>query len=48
MTESFYSLFFASPVPRLGDAIRNAKKATGDLDVVRSWILLGDPSMRVR
>lgn len=32
----------------IGDAIRHAKAATGDLDVRRSWILLGDPSMRLK
>ncbi|HEX7829310.1 MAG TPA: C25 family cysteine peptidase, partial [Thermoanaerobaculia bacterium] len=31
----------------LGDAIIAAKKATTDSDVRRSWILLGDPSMRL-
>jgi len=33
---------------RLGDAARNAKAATADLDVRRTWILLGDPAMRLR
>ena len=33
---------------RLGDAILAAKAATGDLDVRRSWIRLGDPSMKLR
>ena len=31
---------------RLGEAIRRAKAATGDADVRRTWILLGDPTMR--
>ncbi|HVR41417.1 MAG TPA: C25 family cysteine peptidase [Thermoanaerobaculia bacterium] len=31
----------------LGDAIRSAKAATSDPDVRRSWILLGDPSMKL-
>lgn len=32
----------------IGDAIRRAKSATGDIDVRRSWILLGDPSMQLK
>lgn len=31
----------------LGEAIQKAKQATTDLDVRRSWNLLGDPSMRL-
>ena len=33
---------------RLGDAILAAKAATTNLDVRKSWILFGDPSMKVR
>jgi hypothetical protein len=32
----------------IGDVIRKAKSATGDLDVRRTWVLLGDPSMKIR
>ncbi len=32
---------------RLGDAIRRAKVATGDLGIRQSWTLLGDPTMRL-
>jgi len=32
----------------IGEAIRKAKTATGDPDIRRTWILLGDPSMRVK
>jgi peptidase C25-like protein len=32
----------------LGEAIRKAKAATGDIDARRTWILLGDPTMRVK
>lgn len=32
----------------IGDAIRRAKAATGDFDVRRSWILLGDPTMKLK
>jgi hypothetical protein len=40
-------LFGGQPM-RLGDATRNAKAATSYMDVRRTWILLGDPAMRVR
>jgi hypothetical protein len=33
---------------RIGDAVRDAKRATADGDVRRSWILFGDPSMPLR
>ena len=33
---------------RLGDAILAAKKATSDTNVRRSWILLGDPTMKLK
>jgi hypothetical protein len=48
MNSEFYRLLFAGQPMRLGDAARNAKAATNDLDVRRTWILLGDPAMRVR
>jgi hypothetical protein len=40
-------LFVGSPV-RLGDAILAAIAATEDPNVRATWVLLGDPSMRVR
>jgi hypothetical protein len=32
----------------LGDATRAAKAATPDMDVRRTWILLGDPTTKLR
>jgi hypothetical protein len=32
----------------IGDASRQAKQATADMDVRRTWILFGDPTMKVR
>lgn len=32
----------------LGDAVREAKQATNDVDVRRTWIFFGDPTMRIR
>jgi hypothetical protein len=40
-------LFQTSPSPRLGDAIRAATAATSDTDVRATWVLLGDPTMRM-
>jgi hypothetical protein len=42
----FERLFSGEPIT-LGDAIRKAKSANGNFDVRRTWILLGDPSMRL-
>ncbi|HUS17425.1 MAG TPA: C25 family cysteine peptidase, partial [Chloroflexia bacterium] len=39
---------FANPGLTLGDAVRLAKQATPDLNVRRTWILLGDPTLRLR
>jgi len=40
-------LFGTDEAPRLGDALRAAKAATDDPDVRATWVLLGDPTMRV-
>ena len=51
-TELYRVLFVAVPggsrPVRLGDAIRLAKATAADPDVRRTWVLLGDPSMRLR
>jgi len=44
----FYRQLFGASELRLGQAIKNAKTATSDMDVRRTWVLLGDPSMRIR
>jgi hypothetical protein len=46
--EAVTKLFQTSPAPRLGDAIRQALATTTDPDIRATWILLGDPTMRVR
>lgn len=46
MAAELYRRLFAGA--RIGDAVREAKRATQDLDVRRSWILFGDPSMPLR
>ncbi|HKO60900.1 MAG TPA: C25 family cysteine peptidase [Pyrinomonadaceae bacterium] len=48
LSSEFYRLLFSGQPVRLGEATRGAKAATTDLDVRRTWILLGDPAMRIR
>lgn len=45
--ELFRQLFGATPLT-IGEAITRAKRATSDMDVRRSWILFGDPSMKLK
>ena len=53
VNREFYRLLLPSG-PRgkqgmtLGDAVRQAKSATADANVRRTWVLLGDPSMPLR
>lgn len=47
INEEAYRLMFDGSVT-LGDATRRAKAAVTDSDVRRTWVLLGDPSMRLR
>jgi hypothetical protein len=50
MNEEFYRLVFSRGGDEslsLGEAIQKAKSTINDRDVRRSWILLGDPTMRV-
>ncbi len=46
MNQQFYRLLFGEGGLALGEAVRKAKAAVNDLDIRRTWILLGDPSMR--
>jgi hypothetical protein len=50
MNQEFYRLLFGESrrVLTLGEMMRQAKAAIQDPDIRRSWILLGDPSMRIR
>jgi hypothetical protein len=48
MGEELFNLLYSGPPIALGDATRQAKAATTDLDVRRTWILFGDPSMKIR
>jgi hypothetical protein len=48
MNQQFYQQLFSAAGMRLGDATRAAKTATANSDVRRTWMLLGDPTMRIR
>ena len=46
--QELYRQLFGGASPALGDAVRAAKRRTSDADVRRTWILFGDPAMRLR
>jgi len=48
MSSQFYQQLFSSTTVRLGDGFKPAKLVISDPDVKRTWLLLGDPSMRLR
>lgn len=45
--ELYTQLYSGAPMP-LGEAIQIAKHATFDIDVKRTWIFFGDPSLKIR
>jgi hypothetical protein len=50
VNQEFYRLVFMNPTAgiTIGEAAIRAKAMTEDLDVRRSWILFGDPTMRLK
>jgi hypothetical protein len=48
MNQALYRRLFAKRAARIGDAARAAKGAISDPDVRRTWVLIGDPTMRVK
>jgi hypothetical protein len=46
--EALVRLLYSGTSTTLGDAMRAAKAAASDMDVRRTWILLGDPTTRLR
>ena len=48
MNQEFFRLLFGSTTITIGEAIKAAKSATDDNDVRRTWILFGDPTMRIK
>jgi hypothetical protein len=43
-----YDLQRSGQAMKLGDATMRAKAAVNDRDIRRTWLLLGDPTMRLR
>ena len=48
VNQEMYRQMFSAPQVRIGDAARAAKVATTDVDVRQTWILFGDPTMRLK
>lgn len=46
--ELYRQLFGQGQKPTLGEAVMRAKSSTTDSDFRRTWVLLGDPSMRIK
>jgi hypothetical protein len=48
MGDEFYRLLGVGQVPRLGDLIKQSKVSIAGSDVGYSWVLLGDPLLKMR
>ena len=48
LNQAFISALYGAGSITVGEAARVAKQATADPDVRSTWILFGDPSMRIR
>lgn len=48
INQRLYQQLFGEQSLTLGEAIQKAKAATTDMDVRRTWIFFGDPTMRLR
>jgi Peptidase family C25 len=50
MSEQLYTLIYGAGAPpiALGDAIKIAKSSTTDIDVKKTWVYFGDPSLKIR
>jgi hypothetical protein len=48
MNQAFYRELFGADGLRVGEAVSRAKSAVADRDVRRTWILFGDPAMRLK
>jgi len=48
MNSEFYRLVFSTPGLTIGEVTRRAKIQVKSADIRRTWLLLGDPSMRLR
>ncbi|HUN88098.1 MAG TPA: C25 family cysteine peptidase [Terriglobales bacterium] len=48
MDETLMQYLFSTPSQTIGEATRHAKQGTTDVDVQRTWILFGDPSLKLK
>jgi hypothetical protein len=48
LDKQLYQLLFTGGNVTLGEATARAKAAVTDLDIRRTWVLLGDPTMRLK
>jgi len=48
MNTAFYRLLFSQPSLTLGDLAVKASQAASDPDVRQTWVMLGDPTMKIR
>jgi hypothetical protein len=48
MDKALMQYLFATPAQTIGEATRKAKQGVADIDVRRTWILFGDPSMKLK
>jgi hypothetical protein len=48
MDRELFRLLFSGAYKTVGEAVVGAKKAAGDTDVRRSWILFGDPATQLK
>ena len=48
MNQELYRLVFSYPSITLGEAARRAKLVVSDADVRRTWVLIGDPTMKLK
>jgi uncharacterized repeat protein (TIGR01451 family) len=48
MDEALMQYLFTTPAQTIGEATKNAKQGITDPDVRRTWMLFGDPSMKLK
>ena len=48
LNKQLYIQLFSNPGITMGEAAKNAKQNIVDLDVRRTWILFGDPTMKIQ
>jgi hypothetical protein len=48
LNQSLFRQLFGGNTVTLGQAIKAAKGAVTDSDVRRTWVLLGDPTLKLR